>query len=250
MKNLEQVRKELNAKLPRDMIREREAFGGFKLSYIEGWQAIDLLNQILGQGNWGYEIGALIKTADTKIVDKKGREGRGVSYNATVLLTVHYPDHHTVRYSDVGSGKGLDYGTGLEADESAAKEAVTDALKRCAKSLGMALGLALYDRSGENIDESSADTKALPVPSSQVPKKGAPAQNAAPQVEAPVSPDTKALEKAVRSKFRLLTEMKLITNLEFQKRLKERYTVDKLADCNAEQMAEVLAELESIGGET
>jgi recombination DNA repair RAD52 pathway protein len=58
-------------------------------------------------------------------------------------------------YGDVGYGDGSDKTNPGKAHELAAKEAVTDALKRCAKNLGMSMGLALYDKTQENVDEGS-----------------------------------------------------------------------------------------------
>jgi recombination DNA repair RAD52 pathway protein len=57
-----------------------------------------------------------------------------------------------VRVVDRGHGHGIDRYVGA-AVESAEKEAATDALKRCAKSLGMRLGLALYDKAQEHVAE-------------------------------------------------------------------------------------------------
>ena len=51
---------------------------------------------------------------------------------------------------DVGAGHGYDVDCGL-AHESAIKEAVTDALKRALRTFGNPFGLALYDKSRENV---------------------------------------------------------------------------------------------------
>jgi recombination DNA repair RAD52 pathway protein len=47
------------------------------------------------------------------------------------------------------------------AHESASKEAVTDALKRTLRTFGNPFGLALYDKSRENVGDPEADLRAV-----------------------------------------------------------------------------------------
>jgi len=139
--SLEELRSRLDAKIPRSVVSVREG----KYHYLEGWFVIDRLNQVLGQGNWNYEIVKLEKTYETQI-EKNGKKGRALSYLATIKLSGVLTEGRSFAFIDVGAGKGIDYGIGTDADESAAKEAVTDGVKRCAKNLGMSFGLALYDK--------------------------------------------------------------------------------------------------------
>jgi len=76
-----------------------------------------------------------------------------VTYTAGCRLTVFGDDFSPCPpIVDHGAGHGIDRDKGL-ALESAIKEACTDALKRCAKSYGNVLGLALYDREQRNVSD-------------------------------------------------------------------------------------------------
>lgn len=149
-KTIEQIRQELDSNIPRDVISERDAgFGGKKLSYLEGWYVIDRLNKVFGQGNWSYSLGDLIKTFEGEV------NGRNyVSYIAKVQLSLAVPNSTDITvFTDVGFGDGQDKSNPGKAHELAVKEAVTDGIKRCAKSLGMSMGLALYDKTQEFVDD-------------------------------------------------------------------------------------------------
>ena len=140
-------RKKLNANLDARVVRTREGGGGKELYYVEGWWVIDQLNRIIGQGRWGYECEPhMVSDA----VNAKGNPT--VTYISRCTLTIEGCQPIT----DHGAGHGNDRDRGL-AIEKAIKEANTDALKRCAKSLGMALGLALYDKAQEHVAEPAAD---------------------------------------------------------------------------------------------
>ena len=143
--NWDQITTELNKKLNPDHVKPAKAFGP-KGDYIEGWHAMAEANRIFGFEGWDYTI------SECKCVSERSREigkdkkpGFGVSYIATVQVTVY-----GVTRQDVGAGHGYDIDCGL-AHESAIKEAVTDALKRALRSFGNPFGLALYDKSRENV---------------------------------------------------------------------------------------------------
>lgn len=125
----------LNADIPHDCVSKRDGGGGKKLSYVEGWWVIDELNRIFGNGGWSYR--ATVERVHDGVNDK----GQFIcTYLGRCALTV---DDCVIE--DVGAGQGNDKNPGA-AIEKAAKEAATDAIKRCAKSLGRRLGLALYDK--------------------------------------------------------------------------------------------------------
>lgn len=141
----EAQRQALNANLPTDKIREREGPGGRMLSYVEGWDAIAVLNEVVGAGSWGYLCDASIACP---LEEKPGKYGPQwcITYVCRCTLTITGCEP----IADYGVGHGKEKDPGL-AVESAIKEAATDALKRCAKSLGMRLGLALYDKKREHV---------------------------------------------------------------------------------------------------
>lgn len=144
----EQQIEQLSAKLDKSHVKEREQ-AGRKLSYIEGWHAIAEANRIFGYDAWTRE------TLDIRMVAEgprkigrppNQRDGFGVSYIAKVRVIVC-----GVAREGIGAGHGVDADLGL-AHESAIKEAETDAMKRALMTFGNPFGLALYDKTQENVE--------------------------------------------------------------------------------------------------
>lgn len=150
MKTYEQIVAELDEKIPRDVISIRDGGGGRKLSYLEGHYVIDRLNKVLGQGNWAYTSDVALLYSG--VVESKAGPTNSVHYSAKVRLVITITDKPT-EFTDYGYGDGTDRTNPGKAHELAIKEAVTDGLKRCAKNLGMSMGLALYDKTQENVDD-------------------------------------------------------------------------------------------------
>jgi DNA recombination protein Rad52 len=141
----EKITLELSKKLDPSHVMPAKPFGP-KGDYIEGWHAMAEANRIFGFDGWDYDISDCKCVSERpKKIGKDGKDGWAVSYTATVLVVVGQ-----VRRKDVGAGHGYDLDCGL-AHESAIKEAVTDALKRALRSFGNPFGLALYDKSRENV---------------------------------------------------------------------------------------------------
>jgi DNA repair and recombination protein RAD52 len=153
MKTYEQLVQELDSKIPFEEVAVRDAGQGRKLSYLEGWYVINRLNQTLGQGNWAYSSEVSLVHADP--------ETNSVHYIAKVRMALKFPNAETTEFTDYGYGDGKDKYSIGKAHELAVKEAVTDGVKRCAKNLGMSLGLALYDKSRENVEDEV--TKPAPI---------------------------------------------------------------------------------------
>lgn len=135
--------KKCNEKLDRGLVRERSQ-AGRSLSYIEGHAVMRRLNEIFGNGGWSYRC--TTREVYRECVDEgpKGKRWH-VSYSSSCELRIG-----DCAIVDVGHGHGIDRSCGI-AIESAEKEAATDSLKRCAKSLGDSLGLALYDKEQANV---------------------------------------------------------------------------------------------------
>lgn len=144
MKTYEQITSELDAKIPRDAVSLRESGFGKKLSYLEGHYVINRLNQVLGQGNWGYEIKSLNLVHSTE---------ETVHYISQISFYAILGDRAPLQFTDVGYGDGKDRNNIGKAHELATKEAVTDGLKRCAKNLGMSMGLALYNKEQTDVED-------------------------------------------------------------------------------------------------
>lgn len=147
---------ELDSPIPRDVVSLRDAGRGMKLSYLEGWYVIDRLNKVLGIGNWAYH--SEVNKVYEGTTENKSGTSFAASYIARVRLVVKIGDT-TTEFSDYGYGDGSDRGHPGKAHELAVKEAVTDAIKRCAKNLGMSMGLALYDKTQENVKEAEEETR-------------------------------------------------------------------------------------------
>lgn len=139
---------QLSAKLDASHVKQRVQ-AGRELSYIEGWHAIAEANRIFGYDAWTRE------TLDIRMVAEgprkigrppNQRDGFGVSYIAKVRVIVD-----GVAREGIGAGHGVDTDLGL-AHESAIKEAETDAMKRALMTFGNPFGLALYDKTQENVE--------------------------------------------------------------------------------------------------
>lgn len=141
--------KALSAPLARSHVKGRNQ-GGRQVSYIEGWHVIAEANRIFGFDAWSRE------TVEIKCVSEREREigankspGWGVTYICRVRVRVGNEIADVIR-DGCGSGHGIDKDLG-QAHESAIKEAETDAMKRAFMTFGNPFGLALYDKSQENV---------------------------------------------------------------------------------------------------
>lgn len=133
---------ELNRKLDPSAIKPAPA--GKYGDYVDGYHVVSEANRIFGNGGWSYEITRL---QETSRIDVKGGAQVRVSYLCTVK--VHVGDTFK-EGSAVGMGSGKPDNLG-DVIESAVKEAETDALKRALRTYGNTFGLALYDKSRENV---------------------------------------------------------------------------------------------------
>lgn len=142
---------QLSAKLDKSHVKERTQ-AGRKLSYVEGWHAIAEANRIFGYDAWTRETLEFrcVSEGARKIGRDNPRDGWGVSYIAKVRVIVD-----GVAREGIGAGHGIDVDLGL-AHESAIKEAETDAMKRALMTFGNPFGLALYDKTQENVETHSA----------------------------------------------------------------------------------------------
>lgn len=126
---------------------KKASSGGFgpKGDYIEGWHAIAEANRIFGHENWSYTIKSLTRDDLREGKTRNGDMQWQAAYTCIITVTVG-----GVVREDVGFGSGFARQVG-DAIEGATKEAVTDALKRALRTFGWPFGLALYDKSRENV---------------------------------------------------------------------------------------------------
>ncbi|MDB6454742.1 RAD52 family DNA repair protein [Falsirhodobacter sp. 20TX0035] len=143
--NWEKASAELTRKLDPAHVKQRTQ-GGSGVSYVEGWHAIAEMNRIFGFGAWDRQTVDIRQLGEPRDVSGKIR----VDYMARVRVTVTLADGRTVTRDGCGFGQGIDRDVG-QAHESALKEAETDAMKRAMMTFGNPFGLALYDKSRENV---------------------------------------------------------------------------------------------------
>ncbi len=141
----DRVSTDLNKKLDPAAVKPAKSFGP-KGDYIEGWHAIAEANRIFGFGGWSYTVPECTCVFQgSRDIGKDKKPGFGVTYTAKVQVSIG-----GVTREDFGAGHGYDVDCGL-AHESAIKEAITDALKRALRTFGNPFGLALYDKTRENV---------------------------------------------------------------------------------------------------
>lgn len=131
------VQEKLEKKLGPEYISTRPGAGGVRVSYIEGWKAVNLANAIFGFNGWYSEV----KNITVDYLDSSnGKFGVGIS--ATIRVILKDGAYH----EDIGYGSIENARTKAAAFEKAKKEAVTDGLKRALRSFGNAMGNCLYDK--------------------------------------------------------------------------------------------------------
>jgi recombination DNA repair RAD52 pathway protein len=130
----EKQRAALQSDIPADAVTQRSPDGGkTKLDYVEAWWVIDQMNQIFGNGAWGYFV-------NVTLASHVPGEKHEVTYIADCCIHGPFEDIREIGGA-TQTGKKLG-----DCHENAAKSAASDALKRCCKSLGRRLGLALYEK--------------------------------------------------------------------------------------------------------
>lgn len=140
---------------PKHVVKPSGKFGP-KGDYLEGWHVINEMNRVFGFDGWSYSID-LNRDALEQGKDSNGNPQWQAAYTCVCTLTVG-----GVTRQDVGFGSGFAKMVG-DAIEGATKEAVTDALKRCARTFGNIFGLALYDKSRVNVQAPPQDLPTGPI---------------------------------------------------------------------------------------
>lgn len=155
--NRDTASKELAKKLDPSTVKERTQ-GGARVSYIEGWHAIAEANRIFGHFEWTRETVDLRCVAEReRKIGQAQKDGWAVTYTARVRVTV---DGVTRDGCGAGHGIGTDLG---ECHESALKEAETDAMKRALMTFGNPFGLALYDKTRENVGHNAPEASPVEI---------------------------------------------------------------------------------------
>ena len=141
----------LTQELDSNRIKTREK-GNISLSYIEGFDVIDTANKVFGFGNWSYSISKLDQVSQ----EVNQNQNNVVCYKAVVQIQIYNINHTLdVNRQDVGFGTGVAKSL-ADAHEGSAKEAVTDAIKRCFRSFGNQFGNSLYDKTKNHQNQDSS----------------------------------------------------------------------------------------------
>jgi len=125
-------RKEIALDLDGARIRTREQ-AGQKLSYVDSVYVIEQLNEVFGYDGWSFTHGAPVI-----------REGARPTVMVSGVLRAVGVERGDTGFAVAASDKP-------DALETAVKAAVTDCLKRAARTFGNRMGLALYDKAQEGV---------------------------------------------------------------------------------------------------
>lgn len=249
-RTLEQIEQDLNSKIPASAVSSREGGGGKQLSYLAGHYVIDRLNKVFGPFGWASQTTSIDKLFEGEVTNRYGKKTNYVSYRATVRLVVTGPDNKATEHTLNGFGDGQDQDNAGKAHELAIKEAETDALKRCAKNLGMSMGLALYDKTQENVEQD--ETVEPKVEEKSAPKSAATNNNSASKQTRDAPKPAQAEENDHVKVLNLIKEVSgaLISTgktsvTELKEELKSKYGVDRKEGLTSKQAKEFLANLES-----
>lgn len=135
----ERIQNQLNKVLGPEYVSFRPGGGGQNVSYIEGWKALNLANEIFGFNGWSSEL----VNIQVDFLDSLGSGRVSLGLSVVVRITIRDGTFH----EDFGYGFLENAKNKAVAFEKCKKEAFTDGLKRCLRCFGNVLGNCLYDKS-------------------------------------------------------------------------------------------------------
>ncbi|GMG40569.1 unnamed protein product [Ambrosiozyma monospora] len=131
------IAKALNKQLGPEYLSKRRGAGGSNVTYIEGFKAINLANEIFTPFGWSSDV----QSSQVDYVEEKnGRVSLGLY--AVVRVTLKDGTYH----EDIGYGSIEGARTKAAAFDKCRKEAITDGIKRALRQFGNALGNCIYDK--------------------------------------------------------------------------------------------------------
>ncbi len=234
----------LDENIPESVIKHRDQ-GGKTLSYLEAWYVIDRMNQIFGQGNWGYTIQTLNKVHDGEV---EQYNGKAFSTNYIACITAYADvDGKRVQFTDVGYGDGTDKKNPGKAHELASKEAVSDGMKRACKNFGRSLGLALYDKTQEFVGKPNTEaSQPTPDNTTVAPKSH---QEPTPRaVNSVANNKDRPIKELVSSVFKALEAQGKITAVDFKKKYLGGKGLSTLTPKQLEPIYEAVSKDFNLGG--
>lgn len=231
-KTIEHVELEAGKKIPREEVSLRDGGGGKKLSYLQAHYVIQRMNEVFGPCGWDQEVVELRQVNDSA---SKPAYLAKVRINAIVKTDEGY-----MKCTKEDYGFGSDK-SGLNPHEMASKEAVSDAFKRAARQFGMSLGLALYSKDQENVEDAPKRPDPLPVSTSRLEASLGPS----PSQEIAAS-SREALNKRITAISKVVIAKRLKTLDELKADMKAKYSVDATSALADNQAKELLMALEGL----
>lgn len=225
MDKYKEIAKRLNENLNRSEVSTRDAGQGRKLDYVSNFYVKKRLNDVLGVGNWAYEIRNLTCVHSGVIQNNYGKEVHSASYTAQVRIVFDLGDGVKTEFCDIGFGNGTDKLDPGKCHELASKEAVSDAVKRGACNLGMSLGLSLYDKTQEFVTNAEDEPK--------------PVKETLTKAPTPAKLDISKVLGDIAVTSKVLTAKSFITLPELKDLLKTKYGAEKKEDLNETQATEL-----------
>jgi hypothetical protein len=138
----EQIKQLLEPINPSRVLRDNKG-----MSHVSQQDVTAHLSRIFGFQGWDKTILDLRCVRDGVGLNSSQKEVPAVTYICTLRLTVRCPDGCcAIVKEDVGTGTSPNLPSYGDAHDFAAKNAVSYALKRCAKDLGDQFGLSLYNK--------------------------------------------------------------------------------------------------------
>lgn len=132
------IQTQLDRVLGPEWVSFRPGGGGANVSYIEGWRAINLANEIFGFNGWNSEF----VSSQVDYLDQLSNGRVSIGLSVIVRITLKDGTYH----EDFGYGFIDNAKTKAQAFEKCKKEAITDGIKRCLRCFGNVLGNCLYDK--------------------------------------------------------------------------------------------------------
>jgi hypothetical protein len=140
---------------------------------LAAWDVVAHLTRMFGFGGWGKEILSIDLVSEGRGEDLgyKGKPNWYVTYRCLMRLRVFDPDGRLAFQTDDGAtGSAQNQPQLGDAHDLAYKNAVSYALKRCAKDLGDQFGLSLYRNGSTDTTVGLTLVGAPDVPAGQEPE--------------------------------------------------------------------------------
>lgn len=130
-------------------IRSNRVLSAQGQSHVPAYDVVAHLSRVFGFEGWDKEV-LSIELVGEDAVEKGGRVGYTVTYRCLMRLTVYDWEGRVVKVVEDGAcGSANNLPSRGDAHDFAYKNAISYAIKRCAKDLGDQFGLSLYNKGSQ-----------------------------------------------------------------------------------------------------